>query len=309
MELDSLEVGGVIFPQGRGRDTFYHEFRVDWIAFSRPSFSFYLFYCSVLTTLSNPNILFASITDIFRSGRPTTFTAVQTPHPIIVIMEDLSEALARQFSLTAKEDGEVDVGSGSMGSEAVGETFDVVGRVVSEKIYSAHTLQQNLERLLRSVRGFRFQELGENRFVLRFNHRLDSTHALEGCPWLLDRNALLLAMIPPEGNPETLVLDEMNIVVRLNDIPRFCRNPETARKLCANFGSVLEVLPPKGEVYQSFIRVKVQVIISEPLLRGSHLRLRDGARKWIAFSYERLPLYCYLCGIIGHMEKKCQLRF
>lgn len=53
----------------------------------------------------------------------------------------------------------------------------------------------------------------------------------------------------------------------------------------------------------------MEVNIAEPLLRGVYLRIRDGSRKWISFVYERMPNYCYLCGLVGHLEKKCILRF
>lgn len=59
-------------------------------------------------------------------------------------MEDLSAALARNFSLTSKEDTDVDVGGGVDGVRVQKATFDVVGRVVSEKTYYVHTLKQNI---------------------------------------------------------------------------------------------------------------------------------------------------------------------
>lgn len=82
-----------------------------------------------------------------------------------------------------------------------------------------------------------------------------------------------------------------------------------AGKMCANFGSILEIIRPRGEVYKFFIHVKVRINISEPLLHSTQLRWRDRTRKWIAFKYERLLGYYFLCGFIGHMEKKCQLHF
>lgn len=216
--------------------------------------------------MSNPNFPFFILSGDFRSGCTSTFTSTHIPLSIIAIMDELTDWIARKFTLTSKEDGDIDIGSDSIGSGTEGEKFVVVGRVVSNKIYLVHSLQQNIERILRSVRGFRFQDLGENHFMLRFNHRLDRTHALEGCPWLLDRHALLLALIPPNGNPYTVDVEEMMIIVRLNNIPGFLHNPEMARKICAKFGRVIEAIPPRGDIYQPFIRVKVQMNISELLL-------------------------------------------
>lgn len=224
-------------------------------------------------------------------------------------MDELAESRARNFSLTSKEEGDVDVGSGSEGFHSGLATYDVVGRVVTERKYQAHTLQQNIDRVLRPVRGFRLQMVGDYRFVLQFNHPLDRTHALEGCPWLIDRCALLLTPIMEEDNPETMALDSMNIVVRLHNIPGAHRNTEVARKICSRIRETLEVIPHKGGFYQTYFRVRVSINITEPLARGSFLRMGDGSRKWVSFTYERLPVYCYLCGVVGHLERKCVLRF
>lgn len=246
---------------------------------------------------------------LFRSDFHSATTCAFWTRIIIASMEDLAALLANNVSLTSKENYEVDVGGEGLETDGTGVTYDLVGRVVTDKPYSGHTLQSNIERLLRSVKGFLFQSLGENRFVLQFYHPLDRTHALEGCPWLVDRNALLLSIIPEGANPETMDLNLMNIVVRLSNIPMGFRKTEVAKRLCSNLGTVMEVLPAKGGYAPAFTRVRVQIDISEPLQRGVHLKLGDGTRKWIPFSYKRLPVYCFLCGILGHFERKCTLRF
>lgn len=221
-------------------------------------------------------------------------------------MEDISDMMANTFNLTSKEDHEVDLGGGYSNEEGAERiTFDLVGRVVSERNFSSHSLQSNIERLLRSVKGFQFRLLGDNRFLLHFSHQLDRTHVMEGSPWLLDNSALLFSLIPQEEDPETMEKNLMTIGVKLNNIPLGYHNPSAARRLCTNLGEVLEVIPPKCETPQVYIRVRVRIDIQESLLRGVPLRVRNGTRQWISFSYERLPVYCYLCGLVGHMEKKC----
>lgn len=73
------------------------------------------------------------------------------PRSIIVIVDALADSLANQFCLTSKEDREVDVGEGGSesDSDSVAATYDLVGRVISGRSFSAHTLQLNIERLLR----------------------------------------------------------------------------------------------------------------------------------------------------------------
>lgn len=106
-----------------------------------------------------------------------------------------------------------------------------------------------------------------------------------------------------------MALDLMNIVVRLNNIPVSYRTPEVTCLLDNRLGTVIGVIPPKQDYYQAFIRMLVQINIFEPFIPRTFLWIGDGSRKWIQFNYERLPVYCYLCGLVGHLESKCPVRF
>lgn len=77
-----------------------------------------------------------------------------------------------------------------------------------------------------------------------------------------------------------MALDFRNIIVQLNNVPVAHRNPEVERRLCARSGEVLEVNPPKWGFYQPVVKVRNNIIISEPLTGGTY-RLGDGTRRWI----------------------------
>lgn len=54
-----------------------------------------------------------------------------------------------------------------------------------------------------------------------------------------------------------------------------------------------------------FMRVRVDLPIDKPLWRGGNIVNLDGDKVWISFKYERLPNFCFHCGILGHDQKHC----
>ena len=40
--------------------------------------------------------------------------------------------------------------------------------------------------------------------------------------------------------------------------------------------------------------------IAKPLRRGGFIAGSKGERHWVSFKYERLPMFCHFCGILGH---------
>ncbi|KAI8544035.1 hypothetical protein RHMOL_Rhmol08G0263600 [Rhododendron molle] len=57
---------------------------------------------------------------------------------------------------------------------------------------------------------------------------------------------------------------------------------------------------------RSFLRVKVEINISQPLPKGFWLRGKSGKDLWISYLYERLLDFCYACGRIGHDNRGCR---
>lgn len=85
-----------------------------------------------------------------------------------------------------------------------------------------------------------------------------------------------------------------------------------------------------GKAVGKYLRVKVKLDITVPLMRGFVLdrekkangseveevsKGEDSSKKkkkkellWCRFEYEHMPDFCYTCGIIGHGEKECSSR-
>uniref|UniRef100_A0A2N9IZ60 Reverse transcriptase domain-containing protein n=1 Tax=Fagus sylvatica TaxID=28930 RepID=A0A2N9IZ60_FAGSY len=53
------------------------------------------------------------------------------------------------------------------------------------------------------------------------------------------------------------------------------------------------------------MRIRVVVDITKPLCRGRKIGLNKGSEGWFSFKHERLPNFCYWCGLLTHEEKDC----
>jgi hypothetical protein len=59
------------------------------------------------------------------------------------------------------------------------------------------------------------------------------------------------------------------------------------------------------KTFKSFLRLLVEIEVSNPLKLGFSFRRDGGEPLWIFLKYERLDIYCSSCGRIGHKLTHC----
>jgi hypothetical protein len=57
------------------------------------------------------------------------------------------------------------------------------------------------------------------------------------------------------------------------------------------------------------MRVRVKVDVRQPLKKDTKVKDREGNWCTVNFKYEKLGVFCFVCGIMGHAENKCVVRF
>ena len=62
-------------------------------------------------------------------------------------------------------------------------------------------------------------------------------------------------------------------------------------------------------VWRDYLRVRVSINLNQPLKRK--MKLKRSAENWcsVQFQYEAVPMFYYICGLIGHNEKYCERIF
>lgn len=100
-------------------------------------------------------------------------------------------------------------------------------------------------------------------------------------------------------------------------------NRDVGYAIGAKLGEVLDVdARADGGATGKYLRFKVRLDIQTLLMRGFTLEeddregemekehnIKEGDeeenRNWCPFEYEYLPDFCYICGIIGHVDRTC----
>ena len=87
-------------------------------------------------------------------------------------------------------------------------------------------------------------------------------------------------------------------------------SPIVATEIGKRMGVVEEVEKRHNkDGHNLFMRVKVAIPIAKPIHLGGFLAGSDSQKTWTTFRYERLPMFCHYCGLLGHDIKHCAIYF
>ncbi|KAJ1379230.1 Zinc knuckle CX2CX4HX4C [Sesbania bispinosa] len=76
-------------------------------------------------------------------------------------------------------------------------------------------------------------------------------------------------------------------------------------KIGASIGEVFDSELFETKEKGSFIKIMVCFDTTKPLKPGIHVGSKSDGVSWVDFLYEKIPQFCYSCGLVGHDEDGC----
>lgn len=101
-----------------------------------------------------------------------------------------------------------------------------------------------------------------------------------------------------------MVLNFSPFWVCLYNLPFGYRSDDRIRAIARMIRDVLEIEEDFLDI-SHFRRVRVMVDVTQPLKRFQMIRIKGITTAKIIIKYERLPHFCFLWGLMCHMEKDC----
>ncbi|KAK5818503.1 hypothetical protein PVK06_023443 [Gossypium arboreum] len=179
------------------------------------------------------------------------------------------------LSLDDEEDEILQV-QGQMGPADVDTKFCLLGCFMTASVIYLLAMRSTMENLWHPVIGAQISGLGEKR----------------------------------EGeDPLKVPLIFAYFWIQIHEVSSRFRNEALARQLGDFFGNFVEYNNASlGRGFRNYLRVKVCFDVRHPLKRKKRVMFSPRNYGYVTFKYERLTLFFFFCGRLGHGDSFCQTR-
>ncbi|KAK4434729.1 hypothetical protein Salat_0635700 [Sesamum alatum] len=210
-------------------------------------------------------------------------------------MDEEIDRINRALSFTVEEEQGIVIPRELWPGNSTDHSLSLVGRIVTHRGFNFDALCSTFLHAANPGKGMEFTRISTDRFLLHFHHCVDKRRILEGGPWNFDNHLILLGAIGSGKEPLTMDLYFCDFSVWIHGLSF----PQISSALGRIIGSKL------GSVKHVFTGEDVRRL----LLRRTIIKSTEGQETVVTFTYERLGNFCYLCGIIGHVDSICDLRY
>lgn len=110
-------------------------------------------------------------------------------------------------------------------------------------------------------------------------------------------------------DPMVVPLFWSNFWVQVHDLQTGLMSETMARQFGDFLGQLLEYdTKSLNKGYGGYMRIRVRIDVRNLLMRRKKLILGNKSCIYARFQYEKLSLFCFLCGRLGHSERFCPTR-
>lgn len=182
----------------------------------------------------------------------------------------------------------------------------LAGKFCTKRRVNLELVARVLKTVWRTEDNFEVYNMGDNNAIFHFSHKEDLDKVLLLGPWSFDKYLLILHKLEAGEAATKLEFNRATFWVQIQGLPTMCQTRDAGFRIGGTLGNVERVdVDDDGFRLGGYMRIRVSMDISVPLCRGRLVRLEGPSPQWVDFKYERLPIFCYWCGMVNHDERDC----
>ncbi|XP_024036844.1 uncharacterized protein LOC112096879 [Citrus clementina] len=221
---------------------------------------------------------------------------------------DTEELIRKCKAITIREEDKSKMSLGVNMKEQRGQVLAgcLMGKVLLSRGVNREGLKVALQQVWRTFKEVKIDSLGNNIFMFKFAKEADKKRVLSGGPWHFDRALIVLTEPKGIGEVSKQAFTDVPFWVQIRNIPMACMERDFLQELEGMIGKVEEIeTDENGDCFGEFARIRIFINITQPLKKILFLKQEGETDIPMPLVYERLPDFCFCCGIIGHQFKEC----
>jgi hypothetical protein len=219
--------------------------------------------------------------------------------------EEGVDSMMGRLNLLADETEVVEMSDDEDETVTIPVKWSLIGKVLSPSITHIQSIRAAMKPAWGNPKGLKCRPVKDNVFIADFANKVDMEKALEGSPWMVGRHAVLVQELDVKLRPSDVEFVSMMIWVRILNLPFEWMNNTKGLKIAKliDKGCRLDV-DESGDATGCFLRVRAAIPLDKPLRRWI-ATTRNKVEVRFNLQYEKLPFYCFSCGLIGHGDLEC----
>ena len=224
-----------------------------------------------------------------------------------MIMADELEGVWKFLKLTEDEKEQVETDGVKTNSDQGEEEKWLVAKLLTKRSFNKEAMIGTMRIVWRLSKDPEVTVMDENLFLFKFATLKDKQRIIDGSPWSFEKKLLVLKKYDGDLRASDYVFDKADFWVRVYGLPLKMLNQEMADRIGRKIGSLIET--DHKSRWGKCLRIRVNMDVTKPLRRFVMLTGTEGRKDWWGrLAYERLPMFCYECGIIGHADVECSMQ-
>ncbi|KAL4298162.1 hypothetical protein GQ457_12G031030 [Hibiscus cannabinus] len=183
----------------------------------------------------------------------------------------------------------------------------LVGSVISLKPVQGDCVARVFRLVWKTKNVSEITELRQNFYLIKPTSAEAHSMIINRRPWVLDDDLFSIVSYNPAWRVTDFEFTRMVIWVRVFQLPLRAMNSEMGLRLGGCIGRAVAIdHRVEGGNLGDFLRIRVEVDITKPLRRFVLLGNGKGKKPSpCPLRYERLPNFCFFCGLVGHLLLSC----
>ncbi|WJX70880.1 hypothetical protein P8452_54940 [Trifolium repens] len=186
----------------------------------------------------------------------------------------------------------------------------LVGRFVHDRPIKFNIMKVRMADVWRPVKSMVVKEASPGLYLFKFFHPMDVEEVLKGGPWTFDNFTLIIERLKVGIALHDIQLFHVNFWVQIHNVPIGMMLEKVGKGLANYIGEFLEYDKNNNtSFWRNYMRVKVRFDVRKPLRVEKKISVIGGGGGIVKFKYEKLGLFCFVCGLVGHSESKCEVKY